>query len=296
MPGTPLTLADSEDASRKISKDDLDRMAKIYGLDKPWPVAYVQWLGNLARGDLGRSISRKLPVTQLIRERIGPTLLLSGVSLLLTYMLSVPLGLLMLARSGRADGETLSTFLYVLYSVPAFVAALLLQIAFAVRLDWLPLGQMVSDNYAQLSFSGKVWDVLRHSILPVACDTYASLAYYSRFVKTNLEEVVRQDYIRTARAKGVSRSWILMHHALRNTMIPLVTLVGLSLPALLSGAVILEQIFSWPGIGRLLLESIAERDYPTMMGLILMFSVLTLIGQLLADVLYAIVDPRVTYS
>ena len=202
----------------------------------------------------------------------------------------------MMARAGRADGETLSTLLYMLYSVPAFVAALLLQIVFAVRLDWVPLGQMVSDNYAQLSTCGKVWDVLRHCILPVICDTYVSLAYYSRFVKSNLEEVVRQDYIRTARAKGVSRLRILMHHALRNTMIPMVTMLGLSLPALLSGAVILEQIFSWPGMGRLFFESIAERDYPTMMGLMLMFSVLTLAGQLLADVLYAVVDPRVTYS
>ncbi len=296
MPGTPLTLAEGEDASRKISQEDYKRMERIYGLDKPWPVAYVQWLGNLAHGDLGRSISRKLPVTRLIRERIGPTLLLSGVSLILTYVLSVPLGLLMMARSGRADGETLSTLLYVLYSVPAFVAALLLQIVFAVRLDWVPLGQMVGDNYVQLSTSGKVWDVLRHCILPVICDTYASLAYYSRFVKSNLEEVVRQDYIRTARSKGVSRARILMHHALRNTMIPMVTMLGLSLPALLSGAVILEQIFSWPGMGRLFFESIAERDYPTMMGLTLMFSVLTLAGQLLADVLYAVVDPRVAYS
>lgn len=295
MPGTPLAL-DLEDASRKISQEDRDRLNKIYGLDKPWPVAYVQWMGNLAHGDLGRSISRKLPVTQLIGERVGRTLLLSGISLVLTYLLAVPLGLVMLARSGRADGETLSTVLYMLYSFPAFVAALLLQIVFAVRLGWLPLGQMVSDNFTQLSATGQAWDVAWHCVLPITCETYGMLAYYSRFVKSNLEEVVRQDYIRTARAKGVGRGRILMHHALRNTMIPLVTMLGLSLPGLLSGAVILEQIFSWPGMGRLFFESLSERDYPTMMGLTLMFSVLALGGQLLADVLYAVVDPRVTYS
>jgi peptide/nickel transport system permease protein len=245
---------------------------------------------------LGRSIPRKLPVSQLIGERIRPTLLLSGISLVLTYALSIPLGLYMMARSGKLDGEAMGTSLYVLYAVPAFVAALLLQIVFAVKLDWLPLGQMVSDNYADLTLGGKIVDIAYHCILPVICDTYISLAYYSRFVKTNLEEVVRQDYIRTARSKGVSRLRILAHHALRNTMIPMVTLLGLSLPALLGGAVILEQIFSWPGMGRLFLEAIAERDYPTIMGLTLMFSALTLAGQLLADVLYAIVDPRVTYS
>lgn len=295
MPGTPLTQ-DAEDASRKQSQEDIDRLNRIYGLDKHWTVAYVQWMGNLARGDLGRSIPRKLPVTQLIGERIGPTLLLSGMSLMLTYLLALPLGLIMLARSGKPDGETLSTSLYVLYSFPAFVAALLLQIAFAVRLDWLPLGQMVGDNYAELSEFGKIWDVAWHCVLPVVCETYGMLAYYSRFVKSNLEEVVRQDYIRTARAKGVSRVRILVHHALRNTMIPLVTMLGLSLPGLLSGAVILEQIFNWPGMGRLFFESLSERDYPTMMGLTLMFSVLTLAGNLLADVLYAVVDPRVTYN
>lgn len=295
MPGTPLTL-DAEDASKKMSAEDLDRLRKIYGLDKPWPQAYVQWVGNLARGDLGRSISRKLPVTQLIGERVGRTLLLSGISLVLTYLLALPLGLVMLSRAGRADGETLSTSLYMLYSFPAFVAALLLQIAFAVRLGWLPLGQMVSDNYAQLSEAGKFWDIAWHCILPITCETYGMLAYYSRFVKSNMEEVVRQDYIRTARAKGVSRWRILVHHALRNTLIPLVTMLGLSLPGLLSGAVILEQIFSWPGMGRLFFESLSERDYPTMMGLTLLFSILTLAGNLLADVLYAVVDPRVTYN
>jgi peptide/nickel transport system permease protein len=176
------------------------------------------------------------------------------------------------------------------------VAALLLQIAFAVWWDLLPLGQMYSDDHEQLSFLGKVWDVTRHAILPVTCETYGVLAYYSRFIRSNLEEVVRQDYIRTARAKGVSRFRVLTHHALRNTMIPLVTMLGLSLPGLLSGAVILEKIFTWPGMGRLFFESIGNLDYPVVMGLVLLFSTLTLIGNLLADVLYAVVDPRVTYS
>ena len=144
--------------------------------------------------------------------------------------------------------------------------------------------------------TGKIVDILKHMILPVFCFTYGSLAYFSRFVKSNMEEVIRQDYIRTAKAKGVGPVRILLHHAFRNTLIPFVTLIGLTLPALLGGSVVLEQIFNWPGMGLLFLESIYRRDYPVIMGLTLMFSVLTLIGQLLADILYAVVDPRVTYS
>jgi peptide/nickel transport system permease protein len=171
-----------------------------------------------------------------------------------------------------------------------------LQIVFAVHFQLLPLFSMVSDNHDELSSFAKVGDLLKHMTLPLICETYGMLAYYSRFVKANLEEVVRQDYIRTARAKGVDRFHILTRHAFRNTLIPMVTMIGLTLPGLLSGAVIIEQIFTWPGMGRLFFESIGERDYDTIMGLTLVFSVLTLTGQLIADVLYAVVDPRVTFS
>lgn len=297
MPGTPLTVGLGElDPSRKISPVDLELMRKSFGLDKPWPQAYLIWIGNVLRLDMGRSLSRKQPVATLIGERIGPTLMLSVTSLILTYLLAIPMGLGASVRSGHWDERVGSTLLYMLYSLPSFVAALFLQITLAVRLGWLPLFGMVSDNYLELSTAGRIWDVFQHSLMPIACETYASLAYYSRFVKSNLEEVVRQDYIRTARAKGVGPTRVMVHHALRNTLIPLVTLIGLTLPALLSGAVILEQVFSWPGMGRLLFESIRERDYPTIMGLVLMFSMLTLAGQLLADFLYSLVDPRVTYS
>jgi peptide/nickel transport system permease protein len=177
------------------------------------------------------------------------------------------------------------------------VAALFLQILLAVKLGWLPLfGIVDSQAHDGMTTLGKAWDVFLHAVLPVTCFTYGSLAYYSRFIKANMEEAVRQDYIRTARAKGVSPRSIIWKHAFRNTLIPLVTLIGLTLPSLLSGAIILERIFAWPGMGTLFFESIHERDYPVIMGLTLMFSLLTLLGQLLADVLYAVVDPRVTYQ
>jgi peptide/nickel transport system permease protein len=297
MPGNPLTIAAAEmDPSRKINPADFERMRKSYGLDKPWYQAYGTWVKNVARADLGRSITYKQPVTRLIGERIGPTLLLSVTSLVLTYLLAIPLGLLATVRSGKLDERILSTVQYMLYSLPSFVAALFLLYVFFQKLGVLPLRGMVSENYESLSAAGRAWDLVWHAILPVTCFTYGSLAYYTRFIRANMQEVVRQDYIRTARAKGVSPTRVIVVHAFRNTFIPLVTLIGLTLPGLLGGSVILEQIFTWPGMGRLFFESIGTRDYPTIMGLTLMFSLLTLAGQLLADVLYAVADPRISLS
>jgi len=301
MPGTPLTLQMAEtDPSKVMSDEDLEIANKTFGLDKHWTVGYVIWLGNIAQFDLGRSIPIKQPVAKLIAERAGPTLLLSVTSLILAYLLAVPMGLFATVRSGKLEERGLALGLYMLYSLPSYVAALMLLVLFAVKLDGtfleLPLMGMKSDGYEDLSFFGKTWDIMKHMILPVTCFTYGSLAYYTRFVKSNMEEVVRQDFIRTARAKGVGQLQIIWHHAFRNTLIPFVTLMGLTLPGLLSGAVILERVFTWPGMGQLFFDSILARDYPTLMGLMLMFSVLTLMGQLLADLLYAVVDPRISYS
>ncbi len=298
IPGTPLTVVVSQtDPSRRLNPADLERMKAAYGLDKPWYQAYFVWLTNVARGDLGRSISRKAPVTELISKRVGPTLALSAGSLLLTWLLSIPLGIYAAARSGRGDERAVSLVLYMLYSVPTFVAALALQVTFSLWAEgtpWeLPLFGMTSGG-PHAGTAAWLADVARHAILPLICQTYVSLAWYTRFINTNLQEVLRQDYIRTARAKGAGTIRVMVHHAFRNTLIPLVTLLGLSLPALLGGSVIIEQIFSWPGMGRLFFESLRERDYPTIMGLTLLFSLLTLAGQLLADLLYAWVDPRVS--
>jgi peptide/nickel transport system permease protein len=301
MPGDPL-LVNLEGASpdRPIKLEEIERMREIFGLNKPWYVAYWHWLLNLLHGDLGDSLSRPSRVVDIIRERIGPTLLLEATALSLTYLLAIPIGLYATARNGKLDERITSTVLYMLYSLPIFVAALFLQVFFAIELRGtaleLPLFGMTSDNFEELSRAGQVWDVAKHALLPVLCYTYGSLAYYSRFIRANMQEVIRQDYIRTARAKGVGPVRLLLHHAFRNTLIPLVTMIGLTLPLLLSGSIILEQIFSWPGMGKLFFESIRERDYPTMMGLMLMFSVLTLAGQMLADFLYAVVDPRVSYK
>jgi len=297
MPGTPLTADPAMlDPSKQISPEEIERLNRLYGLDKPWYTAYFVWLKNVVQLDMGRSISHNNePVSSLIWSRVPATLLLSVSSLILTYVLSIPIGLWVTVKSGSFAERSVSTLLYMFYSLPSFVAALFLQILLAVKLDWLPLYGMTSDGYATMSALEKTWDIFLHALMPVVCFTYSSLAYYSRFIRANMEEVVRQDYIRTARAKGVPARRVIWHHAFRNTLIPLVTLIGLTLPSLLSGAVILEQIFTWPGMGRLYFEAIGRRDYDTIMGLTLIFSILTLLGQLLADLLYAVVDPRVTY-
>lgn len=297
MPGNPLlAMQADQDPSRKIDPADYERMKADFGLDKHWTIAYVEWLGKLTTLDLGRSISHKKGVRVLIGERIGPTLVLSLTSMFLGYMIAVPIGLYSVSRANKFDERLVSTLLYMLYSLPTFVAALALLYVFYQRLGWLPLRGIVSENYDTLTPWGKVWDVVYHMVLPVTCYTYTSLAYSARFIRSNMQEVVRQDYIRTARAKGVHPLRVVVVHAFRNTMIPMVTQLGLTLPTILSGSVILEQIFTWPGMGRLFFESIGTRDYPVIMGLTLIFSLLTLAGQLLADVLYAVVDPRVSYS
>lgn len=297
IPGTPLTNQQGNLSPDKvISDEDLKQMEALYGLDKPPIVAYLYWLGSILKLDFGRSFTQPKSVVELIGEAIGPTFLLSSISLTLTYLLSIPLGLYSTVRSGKTDERAISLTLYMLYSLPSFVAALYLQLLLCVQFDLLPLLGMHDPDYESMNRFEYTFDILKHAILPVACFTYGSLAYYSRFVKANTEEVIRQDYIRTARAKGVPYYLVIWKHAFRNTFIPMATMIGLTLPALLGGAIILEQIFNWPGMGTLFFGALNQRDYPTIMGLVLMFSVLTLLGQLMADVLYVLVDPRVSLS
>lgn len=301
MPGDPTqNEAAAMNPDKPISKEDYTRMRRAFGLDKPWYVAYFQWGSNLLRGNMGSSFFFKRPVRHVITEHIGPTLLLSIPSILIAYTVSIPIGLYSTAYSGTLWERTIGVLLYFLYSLPSYVTALMLLVYFYLKLQGtmfsLPSSQMVSDDFDKLPIFGKLWDVWTHMILPLTCLTYGSLAYDSRFTKANMEEVMRQDYIRTARAKGVHPFWIIVNHGFRNTLIPFVTLLGLSLPGLLSGAVILETIFNWPGMGNLFYGAIGHRDYPLIMGLVLIFTILTLAGQLLADLAYALVDPRITFK
>lgn len=300
MPGDPIALmamgADEKGSDKAVSSIYFEKMRENLGLDKPWYVGYFVWIKNVLQADLGRSLYDQKPVAEKIYERAGPTLSLSLISLTLAYLFSIPLGLYCTAKNGQWQEKSISAFLYALYSFPGFVMALYLLIFFSLKLDLFPLRGMVSDDYAQMGIFAKAADRLWHMVLPVIVYTYGSVAYEARFIRSNMMEIMQQDYIRTARAKGLDFRTIVVKHAFRNSLIPLATLLGLTLPGLLGGSVIIERIFSWPGMGNLFFDALTQRDYPVIMGLTMMFSVLIMLGNLLADLLYAVVDPRVTYN
>jgi peptide/nickel transport system permease protein len=266
-------------------------MRKVYGLDKPVPERFALWIGRVVRLDFGESFVDRRPVTDRIREALPYTLALNGIALLLTLAVAIPLGV---AAGGRPEGRldrVSSAALFALYSLPSFWAALLLQSLFSVKLGWLPLYGVASDP--ESPGAGGVADLAWHAALPVVCLTYGSLAFYARLVRASVAETRGADYVVAARARGLSRRQALWKHAFRNALLPLVTLLGLVLPGLLSGSVIIEKIFAWPGLGRLYFDSILSRDYPVVLALSLLGALATLILTLAADVAAAAVDPRV---
>ena len=289
-PGSPVTSLGGE-SGRRVTGQAAVEMRRIYGLDRPLPERFTRWLGRVARFDLGESFVDHRPVTTRIREALPYTLLLNGLALVLTLGIAIPLGVY---SGGRAEGtfdRASAVLLFALYSMPAFWAALLLQALFSVRLRWLPLFGTVSD--AAPSGLPGLADRAAHLVLPIVCLTYGSLAFVARLVRAGVAEAVTQDYVVAARARGASRRRALWGHALPNALLPLITLLGLILPALLSGSVIVERIFAWPGLGRLYFDSILSRDYPVILGLSLLGALATLACTLAADVAAAAADPRV---
>ncbi|HEY6065203.1 MAG TPA: ABC transporter permease [Thermoanaerobaculia bacterium] len=289
-PGSPGP-AGSPESGRRVSAAAREEMRRLYGLDRPLPERFARWIGRVARFDLGESFVDRRPVSERIREALPATLALNGLALLLTLAIAVPVGV---AAGSRPEGpfdRTSAVVLFGLYSMPVFWAALLLQTLLSVKLGWLPLYGVSSDP-APAGLAG-VADRLAHLALPVTCLTYASLAFFARLVRAGVVEARSQDYVTAALARGVSRRGALWRHAFRNALLPLITLLGLLLPGLLSGSVIVERIFAWPGLGRLYFDSILSRDYPVVLGLSLVGAVATLAATLAADVAYAFADPRV---
>ena len=293
-PGSPASALGSAESGRRISAAVRTELRHLYGLDRPLPERFVQWLGRVARFDLGESFVDRRPVSERIREALPATLALNGLALFFTLALAIPLGV---AAGGRPEGpfdRGTSVGLFALYSTPVFWAALLLQTLLCVKLGWLPLYGVSSDP-APAGFAGLA-DRLAHLALPVTCLTYGSLAFFARLVRSGVAEARSQDFVTAALARGLSRRQVLWRHAFRNALLPLVTLLGLLLPGLLSGSVIVERIFAWPGLGRLYFDSILSRDYPVVLGLSLIGGVATLAATLAADVALALVDPRLSES
>jgi len=294
VPGDPITFYLSNHMNP--SRPALEAIRHEYHLDEPLVTQYVYWAKGVMTFDFGRSTLDRRPVRERILNKLPNTLLLNFIAFLLAALIGLPIGLWSAARSGRALERASAVGFFLLYSLPSFWVALLLMQLFAIRLDILPIFGMTSDEYPTLSAMQQLADRARHLILPVITLSYAQLAIYVRFSKSALTEVIRQDFITTARAKGATPAAVMWRHALRNALIPLVTLLGLTIPSLISGSVIVEAIFQWDGIGHLYFESILSRDYPTVLGLTVATAIVTLFASLFADVLYAVADPRIRFG
>ncbi len=292
VPGDPITFYIGTHG-QNVSRPALEAIRHEYHLDDPLPMQYLYWLRGAMTLDFGRSTIDRRPVVERIGEKLPNTFELNLIAFLIAALIGLPVGLWSATQSGRLLERGSAVFFFLLYSLPAFWVALLLMQYFAVRHDLLPLLGMASDQAGSMSTSQRLVDHIQHLILPVVTLTYAQIAIFARFSKSALTEVIRQDFITTARAKGAGESAVLWRHAFRNALIPLVTLLGLVIPSLISGSVIVETIFQWDGIGRLYFDSILARDYPTVLGLTVITAVVTLFASLLADILYAVADPRI---
>jgi peptide/nickel transport system permease protein len=269
------------------------KLTELYGLDKPVLVQYGSWLKRLARFDFGRSFVDGERVTGKIGRAIPVTLFINLMALVLIFSVGVPLGVLGAVKKDSAADRAITVGVLAGYSMPTFWLALLLMSFFGVTLQILPVSGLYSLFHEEMGRVEKAVDIARHLALPLFVASVTGLAGVSRFMRSGMLQVLRENYIRTARAKGLPEKKVLYGHALKNALLPVVTILGLSIPGLLGGSVIFESIFSIPGMGRLFFNSVFARDYPVIMGILVLGAVLTLLGNLLADIAYALVDPRI---
>lgn len=291
-PGEPTDL--QVELNPEAGVELKERLRAQYDLDKPLMVQYGLWLKRLAQLDFGDSFSQdRRPVFEKIAERLPITILINVLSIALILLVATPIGILSAVKQNSLFDRLTTVFVFIGFATPSFWLALLLMDYFGVRLGLFPISGVRSLGYDYLSWGGQLWDRLHHLILPVFVSAFGGLAGFSRYMRSNMLEVVRQDYILTARAKGLSEGTVIYKHALRNALLPVITILGLSVPGLIGGSVIFETIFAIPGMGKLFFDSVMMRDYPVIMGVLVMGAVLTLVGNLIADVSYALADPRI---
>lgn len=294
-PGSPTDL--ETQMNPRASAELKERLRSMYDLDKPLYQQYLLWAGKLVTLDLGKSFSSdRRPVADKILERMPITITLNVLSMILIIVIAIPLGVLSAVHQDSFFDKITGVIVFIGFAIPTFWLALLLMILFGVNLGWLPISGIRSLNAEYMSPGMAFVDLIKHLILPVLLSAFGGLAGMSRYVRANMLEVVRQDYITTARAKGLSEKLVIYRHALRNALLPVITILGLSVPGLIGGSVIFETIFAIPGMGQLFYMSVMARDYPVVMGILFLGALLTLIGNLLADVSYAIADPRIRLS
>ncbi len=290
-PGGPVEV--EAQMSLKSSAQARENLKRLYGLDKPLHVQYLEWLKRSVKLDFGTSFVDGKKVTDKIRERIPVTLKINILSLFLIIVIAIPVGILSAVKQYSLFDKLTTLFVFMGFSTPTFWLALIMMIIFGVTLGLLPISGIQSIDVSGMSFFERAMDQARHLILPVLLSAFGGIAGFSRYSRSSMLEVIRQDYIRTARAKGLKESEIIITHALRNALMPIVTILGLAVPGLIGGSVIFESIFAIPGMGQLFWMSTMSRDYPTIMGILVIGAILTLIGNLIADVSYAVVDPRI---
>lgn len=293
-PGGPTETLRGEPGAEGSMAELRQLMIQEFDLDKPLHVQYWRWLTRLVRLDLGKSFSPDgRPVLEKIVERLPVTLLLNVIELVIIVAVAIPLGVRSATHQHSRFDRVTTVFVFLGFATPDFWLALLLMILFGVQLGWLPISGLRSLNWEYLPAWRQPWDYVSHLILPVAVATFGGLAGFSRYMRQSMLEVIRQDYIQSARAKGLAERVVIGKHALRNALLPLVTILGLSLPGLIGGSVIIETIFALPGMGQLMVQAVFERDYPVIMGNLVIVSVLTLAANFLADLAYGLVDPRI---
>ncbi len=284
LAGSPLTMM----VGPRVSQAAVEAKAVQLGLTQPFLVQYFTWLSQLMQGNWGYSIKTYQPVLAMISGNLGPTLLLMGTSLALGFLIAIPVGVYSATHQYKKGDYAAVTLSFLGTSIPSFFLALILVYVFTVRLGWLPSGGMTT-----LGTGGDVWDVLRHMAMPTLVLTASLAGSNIRYVRSSMLEVLSKDYLRTATAKGIGRRLVVRRHAVRNALLPIITVVSMELPMLIGGAVIVEQVFSWPGLGLLTMTAIMSRDYPVIMGVSLLSAILVLAGNLLADILYAVADPTI---
>lgn len=295
-PGDPTTAFFNPNVSPEV----IEQMRRNFGLDQPLYVQYVRWLGSFLTGDFGYSFSQFRPVTAVLADALPNTLLLGGVSLVLIFIIGCAVGIVQAIRQYSVLDHSLTFLALFIYSMPGFWLGLVLILIISSNAvpdgARLPISGMQSLDYDTMGLWGRLADRTRHLVLPTIALGIASAAAVARYMRGSMLEVIGQDYIRTARAKGLSETRVVLVHALRNAMIPVVSLLGLFLPILFGGAVVIEVVFSWPGMGRLMHDAILARDYPVVMAGSFLFAALVIAGNLVADMLYAVVDPRIRYE
>ncbi|MGU3473978.1 ABC transporter permease [Paenibacillus sp. D51F] len=287
-----LTPGDFISGNIKLTPERKAELREIYGLSKPLMERYFTWMGNALHGDFGYSLAQQKPVLTIFNEYIWNSFLLAVVSTFLTWFIAVVIGVIAAYKQYSWFDTLVMLVIFGAMSIPSFFIGLFLIKIFAVDLHWLPPGGITTTGSNAAGWDYAL-EVLRHMTLPVAVMTLLGLGSLTRYFRSNMIDVLKQDYIRTARAKGLTERKVLFTHALRNALLPAITLVGFELPALFGGSLIIESIFNWPGIGQLYMKSFGLRDYPLLMGFTMFLAVLTVIGTLLSDILYRVADPRV---